>query len=412
MRPPRSARRSRRPETAVAERDAALVAGAAGAGRPARRPRPARRRHRCAALRHAGRGEGQHRHQRPAHHLRLPDPRGLRQPVRRDGRRAPARGGRAHRLQDEHGRVRHGLVHRALGLRPGAAPARPRARARRLVRRIRRARRRGRGACRARLRDRRLGAAAGGLLRHRRRQADLWPREPATGSSRSARRSTRCRCSAAPSTTPRACSTPSAATTRSTPPVWRCLPMGDAGPLARSQRAAHRAAARVSSRRISTPASARASIAPSPRCASWARRSSTSRCRTPATRCRPTTSSRRPRRRPTWRASTACATGCVPPGPADDVRAVYRATRGAGLRRRGPAAHPARHLRAERRLLRRVLREGAAGARADRRRLPPRVRRRAWTCCSRRPRPTPAFRAGAKLETRSRCTSRTSSSAR
>ncbi len=40
-----------------------------------------------------------------------------------------------------------------------------------------------------------------------------------------------------------------------------------------------------------------------------------------------------------------------------------------GLRRRGEAAHPGRHLRAVARLLRRVLPEGAAGAAADRRRF-------------------------------------------
>ena len=53
-----------------------------------------------------------------------------------------------------------------------------------------------------------------------------------------------------------------------------------------------------------------------------------------------------------------------------------RETRDAGFRRRGEAAHHARHLRAERRLLRRVLPEGAAGAHADSSRLRPRVRAR------------------------------------
>ena len=42
-------------------------------------------------------------------------------------------------------------------------------------------------------------------------------------------------------------------------------------------------------------------------------RSSRSRCRTPNTRCRPTTSSRRPRPRRTSRATTACATACACP---------------------------------------------------------------------------------------------------
>ena len=42
-------------------------------------------------------------------------------------------------------------------------------------------------------------------------------------------------------------------------------------------------------------------------------KSSTSRCRTPNTRCRPITSWRRPRPRPISRAMTACATGCACP---------------------------------------------------------------------------------------------------
>ena len=60
-------------------------------------------------------------------HLRLADPRGLRVALQRDGGRAAARGRRDDRVQGEHGRVRHGLVHRALGLRPGEASARSRA---------------------------------------------------------------------------------------------------------------------------------------------------------------------------------------------------------------------------------------------------------------------------------------------
>ena len=85
-----------------------------------------------------------------------------------------------------------------------------------------------------------------------------------------------------------------------------------------------------------------------------------------ATRCRPTTSSRRPKPRPTSRATTASGTARARRA-AGDVRALYRATRGQRLRRRGAAPHPGRHLRAERRLLRRVLRQGA-GVRALHRR--------------------------------------------
>ena len=114
-----------------------------------------------------------------ADHLRVEDPRGLREPVRGDGREASARGGRDPVRQDEHGRVRDGLVHGAQRVRtdagtrsrPTACPA------------DRRAARpspspSGIVADRARLGDRRLGAPARGVLRHRRREADLWPREP------------------------------------------------------------------------------------------------------------------------------------------------------------------------------------------------------------------------------------------
>ncbi len=90
---------------------------------------------------------------------------------------------------------------------------------------------------------------------------------------------------------------------------------------------------------------------------------------------------------------------------------MYDRTRTAGLRRRGEAADHARHLRAVGRLLRRLLRQGPAGAHADparlRRRLravrpPARVRRRR------------ARRSGSATRppTRSRCTSTTSARSR
>ena len=61
---------------------------------------------------------------------------------------------------------------------------------------------------------------------------------------------------------------------------------------------------------------------------------------------------------------------------------MYATHAGAGLRRRGQAAHHARHLRAQRRLLRRVLPEGAAGAHADPARLRAGVRATStsWRC--------------------------------
>ena len=61
---------------------------------------------------------------------------------------------------------------------------------------------------------------------------------------------------------------------------------------------------------------------------------------------------------------------------AADTNAMYMATRGGRLRRRGQAAHHARHLRPVGRLLRRLLRQGAEGAPADHRRLRPRLRAR------------------------------------
>ena len=63
---------------------------------------------------------------------------------------------------------------------------------------------------------------------------------------------------------------------------------------------------------------------------------------------------------------------------------MYDRTRGRGLRRRGQAPHHARHVRPERRLLRRLLPQGAAGADADPARLRPGARR-PWTSSRCRP---------------------------
>ena len=80
--------------------------------------------------------------------------------------------------EDEHGRVRHGFVHRALRLWPREAPDRPEPGARRLLRRLGGARGRRSRAGRARLRDRRLRASAGELLRRGGREAELWAGQP------------------------------------------------------------------------------------------------------------------------------------------------------------------------------------------------------------------------------------------
>ena len=67
------------------------------------------------------------------------------------------------------------------------------------------------------------------------------------------------------------------------------------------------------------------------------------------------------------------------------------------VRPRGQAPHPARHLRAERRLLRRVLPEGAAGAHAHPPRLRRRVRRRVDVVAMPTS-PTPAFALGERMD--------------
>ena len=90
--------------------------------------------------------------------------------------------------------------------------------------------------------------------------------------------------------------------------------------------------------------------------------------------------------------------------PARDVRADARR----GLRRRGEAAHHARDVRPERRLPRRLLREGAAGAGEGARRLHARVRN-AWTSSPRRPRRRRRSGSARRPPTRCRCTWPTSS---
>ncbi len=68
-------------------------------------------------------------------------------------------------------------------------------------------------------------------------------------------------------------------------------------------------------------------------CATPAPRSSRSRCRTPDMRCRPITSSPRPRPRPTSPAMTACATACamLPEQARDRSHDMYAATRAEGF---------------------------------------------------------------------------------
>ena len=102
------------------DRDGALAA-ARGVDRA-----PGRRRGAARPRRRADRRQGRHGHQGPADHLRLEDPRGLDPALRRHAGQPAARGRHADPRQDQHGRVRHGLLHRALGLRPDPQPLGPR----------------------------------------------------------------------------------------------------------------------------------------------------------------------------------------------------------------------------------------------------------------------------------------------
>ena len=101
---------------------------------------------------------------------------------------------------------------------------------------------------------------------------------------------------------------------------------------------------------------------------------SASACPIPGCRCRPITSSPRPRPQPTCRASTACATAIARPNTPTSTDMYCKSPR-AGLRRRGQAPHPDRHLCALARLLRRLLPQGAENPPPDRRTISPRPTR-------------------------------------
>ena len=92
----------------------------AGQGPRSRRQTPGRRPARLPGRR-ADRLEGCPLHQRRADHLRQQDARQLPAAVQRDGDRTPDRRRRRPRRQDEHGRVRDGLVDREQRLRPEPA---------------------------------------------------------------------------------------------------------------------------------------------------------------------------------------------------------------------------------------------------------------------------------------------------
>ena len=137
----RGARRDRRgrsaPRASTVRRHTRAAADELGAylwraGRQRRRPGFAGRRR---ARRRPGRGQGHLLRRGRADHRGLADPRGLRAALHGDRGRAPARRRRAGARQDQHGRVRDGLLERELRLRsrfatpgtPTASPAAPRA---------------------------------------------------------------------------------------------------------------------------------------------------------------------------------------------------------------------------------------------------------------------------------------------
>ena len=198
---------------------------------------------------------------------------------------------------------------------PTRNPLAPDARAGRLVGRIGRGRRRGHRSDRARLGDRRLGASAGGVLRHRRREADVRPREPLRPRrvrlvARPGRRLRRDRATTRRSALRRHRRTRSAAT-RPAPTIAGAATIATLA--ARVARRASSSGGRRSTSRATLDPRIRDALrrARSSGCARSARRCATSRCRTPTSRSRSTTSSRPPRRRRTSRASTACGTDCA-----------------------------------------------------------------------------------------------------
>ena len=260
--------------------------GRARAGRPGRRrraDRPARRR--------AAGAQGRHRPEGHPDHLRVEDPRGLAAAVRRDGGR-PAQGRRRrHPRQDQHGRVRHGLLDRALRLRPDPQPVGPRPHPRRVRRRVRRS---GRVLPGTRWRSAPTPAArSGSRPRSPARSASSRPTagSAATASSRSPARWTRPARAPAPCSTPRCCTRSSPATTRATrpPSTRRCRPVVEAARRADVKGHADRRRQGAVRRRL--PGRRAAALRRGGRAADRARgrRSSRSAARTSPTRCRPTT---------------------------------------------------------------------------------------------------------------------------
>ena len=374
--------RSRPPRLADDRRRAGAGRGRRG-GRPARggaRRWPGGGRRAPPAARHPGRAQGPRLGRGRPGHRGFADPRGLPLAVRRPHHRAAARRRRRDPGQDQHGRVRDGLVDRALGVRPDGQPVGPRAGAGRIQRRVgggggrvpRAARRSGRTPA-ARSASRRRCAASSGSSRPTAGSA-------ATGSWPSPAASTRSgRSPATPATPRRSCTRSPGATTRDSTSAPIDGPgRPDPAPGIRRRggvlaaRPAVRAAEGVLPRRAWSRASRRGSARPSRPSRRRARRSRRSASRTRTTAWPRTTSSRPPRRRPTSPATTASASACSVRG-GDDYLANYLATRGQGFGAEVKRRIMLGHLRAVRRLLRRVLPQGAEGPDADQARLRPPV---------------------------------------
>ena len=281
---------------------------------------------------------------------------------------AAGAGGRRDSRQDQLRRVRHGLVEREFGVRTGAQSGGARSRARRIERRIG-----GRGGAghrggRAGLRYRRLHPPAGVVLRRGGRDADLWPCFALRPDGVSPVRSIT--------------SDRFARTVRDAATLLQVIAgrdeMDATSAFAPVPDYADALDGNVEGMKLGLPreyfeglASETGDLMLQGVDALQEARLRGARDQLAAhasTRSPATTSSRRRRPVPTWRATMACATPSRAANVGNAERHVPRHAR-RGIRSRMQAAHHAGHLCAERRLLRRVLFESPESARADRARF-------------------------------------------